>query len=156
MAFAFLLIVVGPSWGSIGNLGTDFWLAFPHADHLDTDTGRSDSLLVTSEINTSGQVQIPGIGYSATSSMPAGSTTVLSIPLSAELDMSDAGSQLGIHLTALNPVAVYGISYEPHSTDGYLACRSMRWGTGFSTRKVLTGKRILDFKPLLSLKRLDI
>ncbi len=87
---------------------------------MDTDTGRFDSLLVTSETNNSGQVQIPGIGYSTSFTVSSGSSTVLSIPLAAEIGVSDSVTQLGIHLISQNPVAVYGISYEPHSTDGYL------------------------------------
>jgi hypothetical protein len=114
----FGLASTAPLPASVGNVGSEFWLTFPQADHYGT---RVDSLLVTSETNTNGQVQIPGIGYSASFTVSAGSTTVLSVPLTAEADISDSVTQLGIHLTAVSPVAVYGISYEQYSDDGYLA-----------------------------------
>ena len=118
-----------PAFGAgAGNLGTDFWLTFPNSV---LNSPFQLQLLISSSVNTSGNVQVPGIGFSSPFTVPSGGT--VSIPLSANCfpTVSDGVTQLGIHVTSLDPVAVTGFNYEPQATDAYLALPAASEDTGY-------------------------
>ncbi|HTC22179.1 MAG TPA: hypothetical protein VK859_15080, partial [bacterium] len=68
-----------PLWAgaAIGNLGTDFWLGFPQSDGFNPST---QELFITCTTNTSGSVQVPGIGFSTSFSIAAGGTATVILP----------------------------------------------------------------------------
>jgi RHS repeat-associated protein len=110
--------------------GTDFWLAFPGAQHangiltLDGEVG----LLITAEEDAAGQVYIPAIGFFANFSVAAGSFTRFTFPSLAfspgtsnpEISSSNLVETRGIRVTATKEVTVYGLNQLPQSTDAYL------------------------------------
>ncbi len=98
----------------------DFWLAFPDS-YNNTINATAKQLLVTSLNSAAGTAQIPGLSISVPFSVPAGGMTVVTLPLTASVTQLDGVSQQGIHLTATNNVAVFGLNYIPAATDGYLA-----------------------------------
>lgn len=128
--FIFLVLArFAPAFAAgAGNLGTDFWLTFPNSL---LSGGGQLQLLISCSVNTSGTVQVPGIAFSTPFTIPAGNN--ISVPLANNCfpTVSDAVTQLGIHVTSLDPVAVTGFNYQPQATDGYLALPSASEGTSY-------------------------
>ncbi len=105
-----------PHTGIADSKGVDFWLAFPGNYTGDT----SLSLFVTSDVNTSGRVEIPGLSYSKSFSVTGGHVTTISLPTRANINTSDRVENLGIHVTANQEVTVYGLNQKRYTTDAYL------------------------------------
>jgi protocatechuate 3,4-dioxygenase beta subunit len=141
-----VLVVLGGVLGLSGaaaaapdTKGTDYWLMFTQnlfPENL--------SLLVTSDVETSGTVAIPGLGVSSPFSVAAGGTTSVSIPLTAEVTASDELGNLGIHVTAGAEVTVYGLSKGTFSSGAYLGLPTDVLGTehvvlGYRNGGVLAG-----------------
>lgn len=67
-------------------------------------------LYMTSDVNTTGIVDIPGINFNTSFTVTANQITTISIPRSAGL--TDEGIyNLGIHVTAQKPIVVYSFIY---------------------------------------------
>jgi len=117
-----------PAFGAgAGNLGTDFWLTFPNSV---LNAGQLQ-LLISCGVNTSGTVQVPGVAFSMPFTIPAGTTVTIPLGNNCFPLLSDAVTQLGIHVTSLDPVAVTGFNYQPLATDGYLALPTASEGTSY-------------------------
>ena len=97
--------------------GTDFWVMFP--GNLSTPT--SIPLLITSDVNTSGTVSIPGSAWSMNFNVVAGTITTVNLPTGTEVTVSDAVTNEGVHIVANDEVTVYGFSIRSASTDAFLA-----------------------------------
>jgi len=109
--------------------GTDFWLAFlGNAFCCGTPTL---SLFITSDVPTTGDVTIPGLGFSTPFSVTPPAVTTVEIPLGAHLTTSDLVESKGIHVTAVNEVTVYGLNRIPASTDAYLGLPTDILGTEY-------------------------
>lgn len=67
---------------------------------------QSMSLYITSDVNTSGTVEIPGLGYTQNYTVVANNITVVNIPDGAKLRTAGL-HKTGIHVTAEKPVVVY-------------------------------------------------
>lgn len=94
------------------NKGTDFWLLYaPHVNGY-TNNAQKMSLYITSEVNTSGKVEIPGINYTTTFTVQANKVTVLDIPQNAYSGGAEGKNNKGIHLTSLKPIVAYGHIYN--------------------------------------------
>src|SRR5687767_2434280 len=93
------------------NKGKDFWVGY--GNHVRMFTGgaaETMQLYITSDVNTTGQVSIPGTGFSQSFTVSANQITTINIPRSAAL--SDEGLyNFGIHITAQKPVVVYSFIY---------------------------------------------
>jgi len=119
-------ITAGKLDGHGGYKGTDFWLMFPmNADNCPSCSGNSPfqfqpQLLITSDVNNSGTVTVPGMNFSANFTLTAGQATAVQIPTSAVLNTIDTVENKGIRVTAQSEVTVVGLSYYTASTDGYL------------------------------------
>lgn len=104
--------------------GTDFWIGFP-ANYprpgITTQSNNYQQLLITSSYNTSGQVEIPGIGFSVGFSVNANSSTVVQFPLLVEEYDSDMITEKGIHVTSLHDITVYGLNKSVKTSGGFLA-----------------------------------
>src|SRR5262249_13935689 len=121
--------------------GTDFWLAFPGAQHTNgiLTLDGEDSLLITAEEYTTGQVYIPALGFFANFTVEAGSFTRLAFPSLAfsvgspnpEAGASDSVETKGIHVTATKEVTVCGLNQLPRSTDAYLGLPTDVLGTEY-------------------------
>ena len=98
------------------NQGVDFYLGFPQ-NYNETPNLR---LFVTGNVSTTGKVEVPGIGFSATYSVTPGAITTVVVPSAAESQTSNVVDNLGIHVTAAEPVTVYGLNEIQFTTDAYL------------------------------------
>jgi hypothetical protein len=112
------------SFGLTGNAhaaqdskGTEFWLIF-----MQNYSGDSTNLqlFITSDVDTSGKVEIPGLTWSQAFTVTADTTTTVNIPISAMLSTNGIHNK-GIHLTAEDEVTVYGLNQIQYTTDAYLS-----------------------------------
>ncbi|MES2389045.1 MAG: gliding motility-associated C-terminal domain-containing protein [Bacteroidota bacterium] len=102
---------IAPVNAQSSNLGTDFWTVY--AAHIDGTRSRMN-LYISSTTSTTGTVSIPLINYMAPFNVVANTVTTIVIPSSAYMDGSEQVKNLGIHITALQPVAVYSHIYAEH------------------------------------------
>jgi PKD repeat protein len=130
-------ISVGEMYGHGGYKGTDFWLMFmQNDDNCPACTGNSyyqfqPQLLITSDVNNSGTVTIPGMNFSSNFTLSAGQATAVQIPTTAAALGSDQVENIGIRVTAQSEVTVVGLSYYTASTDGYLGLPTPVLGTNY-------------------------
>ncbi len=114
----------------LSNQGTDFWLAF--MNNYD-NSGQNLFLDISSDVNTSGNVSIAGIGFSEDYSVTANTITRITIPLNAVITSSQTIESLGIHVVADDPVTVYGTNQVPFTTDSFLGLPVSILGTQYLT-----------------------
>jgi hypothetical protein len=107
--------------------GRDFWLTFPR-NYFDTP---ALTLFITGQTSTTGTVQIPGTGFSASFTVTPGQVTPVSLPSSSQLLAADGVENKGIHITAQEDVVVYGLSRIPATTDAYLGLPTDILGTDY-------------------------
>lgn len=145
LAVISLVVVVGglgtPCYAALDSKGTEFWLTFPG----NFNGGSTLNLFITGDANTSGTVDIPGLGFSTPFTVTAGTVTTVALPSGADLGgLSDVITNLGIHVTALNEVTVYGLNRVPFTTDAYLGLPVDILGTdyinlGFGNVNIVNG-----------------
>ncbi|HEY5038681.1 MAG TPA: IgGFc-binding protein, partial [bacterium] len=137
LLLSFLIPSVVRPFSGVGNKGTDFWLALPGIYNGGPVTVNGVpltltwSLMITSDFNATGQVNIAGIGFSTAFSVVAGSATYVTLPLSAMDTVSDAVTSLGIQVTATQNVAVYGCEYQNRASESYLGFPVQALGTNY-------------------------
>jgi len=130
-------ITVGELYGHGGYKGTDFWLMFPqdYDDCVSCSSGGYfqfvPQLLITSDVNNSGTVTIPGLNFSANFNLTAGQGTSVQIPTTAAMSKVDQVENTGIHVTSQAEVTVVGFSYYTASSDGYLGLPTPVLGTNY-------------------------
>jgi len=111
------------SFGLTGNAhaaqdskGTEFWLVF-----MQNYSGTPNlQFFITSDVDTSGTVEIPGLPWSQGFTVAANITTTVDIPSSAMLNGPGIQNK-GIHVTTEDEVTVYGLNQITHTTDAYMA-----------------------------------
>ena len=109
------------------NLGTEFWLGFSR-----NYQGNNQLLLfITSEIATRGTVEVSSIGFSQDFTTTPGEILTITLPAGAEVSSNDRIESLGIHVTSEAPIAVYGLSRQQFTTDGYLGLPVAALGTNY-------------------------
>ncbi len=121
-----------PPIGQIDNMGTQFYVAFPQ--NLRQPFGANNpvfSLTITSTVDTSGTVQVPGLSYATSFEVRAGTSTRVELPGAVEIMNSDRIVDQGILVTALDEVAVYGLNRMAESTDGFTALPVDAVGTDY-------------------------
>lgn len=112
----------------LGNRGTEFWLLFQRNFDDDYSRGEGSGIFidVSSEFSTSGTVAIPGVGFSRDFTVEPGSVTRIQLPdttrstVTASVLTDAQPVAKGIHVTADDPIAVYGLDTFEQSSDGYL------------------------------------
>ena len=121
-------VVIGDSTGRIDSRGTEFWLAFP----TNYSGEAALSLFIAGETATSGNVEVPGLGFSADFTVTPGQVTTVEVPHLAQLDTTDTGPQdRGIHVTAGADVSVYGLNRIKFTTDAFLGLPTDALGTTY-------------------------
>jgi hypothetical protein len=123
----FLLLLTPPLHAGFPQAGTDFWVAFPFL----VRSSSTLELVIAGRSNTTGQVQIPGLSFTANFSIPAGGTTFVSIPSAARIADSDVPSNLGIHVTAQDSVALYGLNQCIYASEGFLGLPTAALGQNY-------------------------
>ncbi|WP_049805137.1 immunoglobulin-like domain-containing protein [Stigmatella aurantiaca] len=126
---------------SMDSRGKEFWLTFPGNYGYSTPTL---TLFITGEQATTGTVEIPGIGFSRTFEVVPGQATPVTLPGTAQLTASDLVESKGIHVTAGEEIAVYGLNRVKASTDAFLGLPTDILGTdylalGFKNTGVVNG-----------------
>jgi hypothetical protein len=109
--------------------GKDFWVCFPQNARYERFSGLQFRLYVTADKATNGTLTIPGFGIVKKFSLGASEILPLDIDSNVQVLGSDQIQKVGVHLEADNPVAVYGLSRRPASTDSYLALPTNVLGT---------------------------
>ncbi len=94
--------------------GKDFWLTFPQ-----NLTGAA-YLYISGEVNGTGNVSAPGIGFSQNFTTTVGQITTITLPTSVFLTSSTTIQNNGIHITSNQEVTVYGMNLRAFTTDAYL------------------------------------
>ena len=120
-----LMIFIPVTGQDFSNKGKDFWVAYGnHVRMFETITANNQAekmeLYMTSDINTTGTVQIPGINFSTNFSVTANQITTIAIPRSAGL-FDESTYNLGIHITAEKPIIVYSFIYV-NAVSGATLC----------------------------------
>lgn len=111
---------------NLDSLGTDFWLAFPG----NLPPSPVQTLFLTGPTATTGTVSVPGIAFSAPFAVVPGTVTTVVLP-SVEILTSDVVENLGIHVTAIDEVTVYGLNRRQFTTDAYLGLPTDILGTEY-------------------------
>lgn len=95
------------------NKGTEFWTTYgDHNSGAGGNNGSSMILYITSDISTTGTVEVADGSFTTSFNVTANAVTFVDIPTSAFLG-SNSGSivKKGIHITSVNPIAVYAHIY---------------------------------------------
>jgi gliding motility-associated-like protein len=96
---------------SQSNKGTEFWTSFMlHNNGVTGATGASMILYITSDISTTGSVEIGG-NLLKNFTVTANAVTFINIPASAYLNGFGKFTNSGIHITSAKPIAVYAHIY---------------------------------------------
>ncbi len=111
--------------------GKDFWLAFPQNAILEENKTLSLKLFITSDRTTTGVVSIPGLSILTPFHLNPSEIQEVDVDSVAQLLVSEQVQKLGVHVTADNDVAVFGLSHRPASTDSYLALPVKVLGTTY-------------------------
>jgi hypothetical protein len=101
--------------------GREFWVCFPQNARYERFSGLQFRLYITADKATTGTLTIPGFGITRKFSLAASEVLPLDIDSNVQVLGSDQIQKVGVHVEADNPVAVYGLSRRPASTDSYLA-----------------------------------
>ncbi|MBV6479758.1 MAG: hypothetical protein HGGPFJEG_02551 [Ignavibacteria bacterium] len=112
-----VLTCLNYSKAAFDSKGTDFWLMF---NYNDLGGSQTLSIFITSDVNTTGNVAIPGLGFSAPFSVTANTVTTVVVPNSAVVTSTDIVENKGIHVTSVDEVTVYGLNRKQFTTDAYL------------------------------------
>ena len=83
-------------------------------DHINAATGNPPSnmiLYITSDISTTGKVDLADGTFSQTFTVTANQVTFITIPAGAFLGDINGKQNKGIHITSVNPIAVYAHIY---------------------------------------------
>jgi hypothetical protein len=117
-ALLVLPVAAQASSSGLSNAGTEFWLGFPT-----NITGETPdlTLYITGSTATTGEVTIPGESFSEPFSVTPGTVTAVKLPVGAQIASNDGIEEKAIHVTAAEPVVVYGLDDIPFTTDAYTA-----------------------------------
>jgi RHS repeat-associated protein/uncharacterized repeat protein (TIGR01451 family) len=128
-----LKIYAGNVQCTLSNKGTDFWLIFIGAIVIETTSTppRQLSLFISSDVATSGTVSVPGQQLNLPFSVVPGQIATVNLPQSVQVSSSDLVESKGIHVTAQNPVAVYGLNFVPFASDAYMGLPTNTLGTSY-------------------------
>ena len=88
------------------NKGKEFWIGYGNHQQMFAGNTQGMDLYVTSDVNTSVIVEIPGLGITNAYAIAANQITRITIPNSAVLDGEGIYNK-GIHVMADKPVVVY-------------------------------------------------
>jgi hypothetical protein len=116
-----------PSDPPVGASGTEYYVAFMQNEDSRGSVARFMGLMITSEVATSGTVDIPGQGIKTFTTQP-GQVTTIEIPRTLELSISEEIAPSAVHITSRAPVAVYVLNSLYQSTGGYAALPVNYWG----------------------------
>ena len=89
-------------------------------------------LFISAATSTSGTVSVPGQDLNFPFTVTPGQIATIVLPQSVMVTTLDTVESKGIHITAQNPVAVYGLNFVPAATDGFMALPTATLGTSYA------------------------
>ena len=108
--------------GSIGTTtaqdskGKEFWICFPG-----NQQSLSTELYITAFQSSIVKVEVPGIGFSQTVTVPSTGIQLVTLPGNVQVQSKFIADKKGIHITASTEITVYGMNAVTSSTDAFLA-----------------------------------
>jgi len=75
------------------------------------------NVYITSTVNTSGTVSVPGIGFSQSFNVAANSTATVTVPNGAMATGSNTVQNRGVHVVSNDTISVYALNYQPYTSD---------------------------------------
>jgi len=111
------------------SLGTNFWVVFFSAYEIGNTTNLS--LYISSAVGATGMVTVPGLGITNAFSVAAGAVTEVDLDPSVMMADYDVVETNGIHITADQPVAVYGVDYSYTTTCSFTGYPTALLGTNY-------------------------
>jgi len=134
-AVAAFAAAAAPAAAAPDNFGTDFHLGFI----TNFGGGAEKTLFITGDKATTGTVTVDGLGFTQDFTVTPGTITSVVLPAGAEMPAGESMQDVGVHVTAVDEVAVYGLSRIQFTTDAYLGLPTdvmdgtytvMAWGPG--------------------------
>ena len=111
LLLAAMLASISAASQNFSNKGKDFWVGYGnHVRMFGTSVAETMEIYLTSDVSTTGNVSIPGIGFNQNFTVTQNQVTVISIPRTAAL-VDEGLYNLGIHITAQKPIVAYGFIY---------------------------------------------
>ena len=86
---------------------------------------------MSSEVDTSGIIQIPGLAFTMPFAIEGGIVTTIDLPREVFIQATTTTEEKGIFVTAVNPIKVYGLSRFLFTTDAYLGLSTDVLGTKY-------------------------
>jgi hypothetical protein len=115
--------------------GQEFWLCFMQ-NYKSDESDKSALLLelfITSEFNTKVNIEIKALNYYQTFKLEAKTVHNVKLPYLAEIKSSEVIEPgMAVHITADNPISVYGLNRRHQTTDTYLGLPTKVLGTAYS------------------------
>jgi len=96
------------------NEGTEFWFGF--MEHFD-ERINTKVAMITSKVNTSGTVSVPGIGFTQNFAVVANQVTIITLPLETETFGSHVTTANSVKVTSNDPVSVYIHQYHDNHAE---------------------------------------
>ena len=129
---------------SVDSRGTDFWLGF-NANLHEGGQPVTKTLFITGDVATTGTVEIPGLSYSMPFVVNPGQVTSVVLPDASEVLTVSVIEQKGIHVTANDPVSVYGLNRELATTDAFLGLPTTALGQDYVNLTYKNTGKLLAF-----------
>jgi hypothetical protein len=114
--------------GVNSSAGTDFWVAFPAAS---PGFSYKLTLYVASQVTNTGMVIIPSLNFTNSFTLLSGGLTNIAIPQGALISSYGSVSTNGVHITASQPVCVYGYYYAQVSSEAFTGLPTRMLGTNY-------------------------
>ncbi len=112
--------------------GTDFWFGF-----MKNYLSPTPTVYISSDVATSGTISIPGQGFTQNYTVAANSTTSIVLPVgSAQVTTNQTIESKAVHVVANDPVTVYALNYESHSSDASIVLPTTTLGIEYYTVNV--------------------
>lgn len=96
------------------NEGTEFWFGF--MEHFD-ERENTKVVMITSKLNTSGIVSVPGLNFNQTFAVAAGQVQIIELPLETETFGSHVITENSVRVTSNDPVSVYIHQYKDNHAE---------------------------------------
>ena len=133
---------------SVDSRGTDFWIGF-NANLHEGGQPVTMTLFITGDVATTGTVEIPGLAtpFSAPFVVNPGQVTSVVLPDDAEVRTVSVIEKKGIHITAQDEVAVYGLNRELATTDAFLGLPTDSLGREYINLTYKNTSHLLAYVP---------
>ncbi|MBL8001780.1 MAG: IgGFc-binding protein [Flavobacteriales bacterium] len=110
--------------------GTELWITYMENLNLQFNGPPSFHLVISSDVSTVGEVQVPFTGFTFPFSVAALSDTVITLPTNIYYPQGDeAVFNFGVRVVANDPVNVYAYHDRPYFSEGAMALPYDRLGT---------------------------